>query len=458
MLRDHTLQTLHRPGHSPSDTLFWDARRRIAIAGDHLLANISSNPLVSRPLDGSAWEPRPQALVSYIESLRTTRELTRGAGPGRTRATDHGPRHADRRTAAAARPPGGKINGLLEEGPLTAYEIALKMWGNVAVTQAYLTLSEVLGHLDLLVGEGRAREHGTMARAAMRRSRRGMRPPLRSWERGAPLRSGETVAVWHSYSPSDIVVRSVRCHWAGSPVGRTRSCTPTGHAAPWVTPSRTRRPAWRDVQQELWDGPEEVLCRMGRDRRQCAARPVEELNPRVADRACRSAGRYCEGRSPARRARSAPSPPRNDSDRSAAGMAAVRCWSPVVVVAVIGAAASRGGCRACSPSLWWSPAGPLEVDVVLAVGRRRCRTRLTSSATGDRRDDRAFVSSQRFSRTARSLLHGQSSQSPCHYLRDGSTTHHPRANAARAPIVMALDRCRRGGARSLSSPRRWRSM
>ena len=28
------------------------------------------------------------------------------------------------------------------------------MWGNVAVTQAYLTLSEVLGHVDLLLNDG----------------------------------------------------------------------------------------------------------------------------------------------------------------------------------------------------------------------------------------------------------------------------------------------------------------
>ena len=32
------------------------------------------------------------------------------------------------------------------------------MWGNVAVTQAYLTLSEVLGHTDLLLNAGRVRE------------------------------------------------------------------------------------------------------------------------------------------------------------------------------------------------------------------------------------------------------------------------------------------------------------
>jgi hypothetical protein len=47
---------------------------------------------------------------------------------------------------------------MLEHDPLTAHEIAVRMWGNVAVTQAYLTLSEVLGHLDLLVRDGLARE------------------------------------------------------------------------------------------------------------------------------------------------------------------------------------------------------------------------------------------------------------------------------------------------------------
>ena len=47
---------------------------------------------------------------------------------------------------------------MLEPDPLTAHEIAVQMWGNVAVTQAYLTLSEVLGHLDLLVRDGLVRE------------------------------------------------------------------------------------------------------------------------------------------------------------------------------------------------------------------------------------------------------------------------------------------------------------
>jgi glyoxylase-like metal-dependent hydrolase (beta-lactamase superfamily II) len=159
-LRDRTLRIFHRPGHSPSDTLLWDEEREILIAGDHLLGRISSNPLVSRPLSGPS-EPRPRALLQYIDSMRATREL-----PARLVLPGHGDPvldHAEliderlrmhRRRAA-------RVLQILDARPLSAYEIALQMWGNVAVTQAYLTLSEVLGHLDLLVEAGQAVERDT---------------------------------------------------------------------------------------------------------------------------------------------------------------------------------------------------------------------------------------------------------------------------------------------------------
>jgi hypothetical protein len=47
---------------------------------------------------------------------------------------------------------------MLEAKPLSVYELATQMWGNIAVTQAFLTISEVLGHLDLLIADGRVRE------------------------------------------------------------------------------------------------------------------------------------------------------------------------------------------------------------------------------------------------------------------------------------------------------------
>jgi glyoxylase-like metal-dependent hydrolase (beta-lactamase superfamily II) len=155
-LRDRKLEVQHRPGHSPSDTIFWDADRRILIAADHLIKHISSNPLISRPLDGSA--DRTQALVTYLESLKLTRELPAEivlSGHGEP-ITDH-VELIDQRLALHQRR-AEKLYGLIAEQPRTGHELAQALWGDVAVTQAFLTLSEVIGHVDLLVNAGHVRE------------------------------------------------------------------------------------------------------------------------------------------------------------------------------------------------------------------------------------------------------------------------------------------------------------
>jgi glyoxylase-like metal-dependent hydrolase (beta-lactamase superfamily II) len=157
------LKVFHRPGHSPSDTIFWDQERAILLGGDHLLARISSNPLLSRPLSANASsaedvDRRPSALRAYMESLRATATLPAEVVLGghgepvlnHVKLIDERFRMHERRAR--------KVLRVLGSQSLTAFEIALEMWGNVAVTQAYLTLSEVLGHLDLLQVEGHVEE------------------------------------------------------------------------------------------------------------------------------------------------------------------------------------------------------------------------------------------------------------------------------------------------------------
>jgi glyoxylase-like metal-dependent hydrolase (beta-lactamase superfamily II) len=155
-LRDRRLRVFHRPGHSPTDTIFWDEERAELIAADHLIKHISSNPLISRPLDGG--QERPQSLVTYMASLRRTREL-----PAQLVLSGHGEPITDhvaliderfRMHERRAR----KILGLIAEQPRTAHDLAQALWGNIAVTQAFLTLSEVLGHVDLLLNAGQVRE------------------------------------------------------------------------------------------------------------------------------------------------------------------------------------------------------------------------------------------------------------------------------------------------------------
>ena len=206
-LRDRTLEVQLRPGHSPSDTLFWDAERRVLLCADHLIAHISSNPLLSRPLDASNQAPqqrrgsaslrsashqapqqrrgsaslrsashqapqqrrgsaslrsasqqRPKALVTYLRSLARTREL-----PAEILLPGHGEPITDHVTLiderfALHRRRAAKLRWLIEERPRTAYELAQELWGNIAVTQAFLTLSEVVGHVDLLIDAGVVRE------------------------------------------------------------------------------------------------------------------------------------------------------------------------------------------------------------------------------------------------------------------------------------------------------------
>jgi glyoxylase-like metal-dependent hydrolase (beta-lactamase superfamily II) len=156
-LAGRRLEVLFRPGHSPMDTVFWDAEREQGFVGDHLLPHISSNPIIARPLDGSPG--RTHSLADYLDSLAKTRQLPAGAVlfPGHGEPIDDHARLIDTRLASTERRK-ERLRRLLDDAPRSGYELAQSMWGNIAVTQAFLTLSEVIGHMDLLVAEGRVRE------------------------------------------------------------------------------------------------------------------------------------------------------------------------------------------------------------------------------------------------------------------------------------------------------------
>ena len=149
-----------RPGHSPTDTVFLDPGG-LLVGGDHLLAKVSSNPIAHVPIDDrdpvevATRDPR-RALVEYVASMRATAAMDVSLVlPG------HGEPFADHRGLVASREEmhARRARRILRavDGTRTAADMIGMLWRNLPVTQHYLALSEVLGHLDLLEADGRIR-------------------------------------------------------------------------------------------------------------------------------------------------------------------------------------------------------------------------------------------------------------------------------------------------------------
>jgi glyoxylase-like metal-dependent hydrolase (beta-lactamase superfamily II) len=155
-----TFTAYERPGHSPTDTIFLDADG-LLIGGDHLLAKVSSNPIAHVPIDDRdpvevATRDRRRALVEYLASMRATAAMEAALVlPG------HGEPFADHRGLVASRAEmhERRARRILRavDGTRTAADMIAVLWRALPVTQHYLALSEVLGHLDILEADGLVR-------------------------------------------------------------------------------------------------------------------------------------------------------------------------------------------------------------------------------------------------------------------------------------------------------------
>ena len=150
-----SLEVVLRPGHSPTDTIFV-GRSGAAYVGDHLIAHISSNPLVHHPPDGVGdVRNRSSAVATYLDSLERTAadDLTLLLTGHGAEIDDHRPLIAERTALHGER--AKQVANLLEGGERTAASLSDELWPGIEVNQTYLTLCEVLGALDLLERDGR---------------------------------------------------------------------------------------------------------------------------------------------------------------------------------------------------------------------------------------------------------------------------------------------------------------
>jgi glyoxylase-like metal-dependent hydrolase (beta-lactamase superfamily II) len=147
------LRPIHCPGHSPGLLCFYLEAKGILISGDHLLKEISPNPIIN-PLPGGTG-PQNTSLKQYLNSIRKIEDLKVSLVlPG------HGEpiqdfknllekilRHHEQRLV--------QVLSILSQGEKTAYDISRALFPDTESFEVFLGVSEILGHLSILLEEGK---------------------------------------------------------------------------------------------------------------------------------------------------------------------------------------------------------------------------------------------------------------------------------------------------------------
>lgn len=145
-------QILHTPGHAAGLICLYEPVSRTVLSSDHLLADISSNPVVEPPLPGQTERPRSLALY--------TRSLQRVAAMDVAQALpSHGPIIHDvaglvAERLAFHRQRMDRILAVLHSGARTTWDVTSALFPERPPLDTFLAISEVIGHLDLLQAEG----------------------------------------------------------------------------------------------------------------------------------------------------------------------------------------------------------------------------------------------------------------------------------------------------------------
>ena len=152
-LAGRTWQVLHTPGHAAGLICLYEPVSRTLLSSDHLLADISSNPLVEPPPPGQT--DRLRSLALYQESLQRVAVLDVAQA-----LPSHGPVIHDvsglvRQRLAFHRRRVARVLDALRSGARTTWDVTYDLFPDRSPLDTFLAVSEVIGHLDLLEMEGR---------------------------------------------------------------------------------------------------------------------------------------------------------------------------------------------------------------------------------------------------------------------------------------------------------------
>jgi glyoxylase-like metal-dependent hydrolase (beta-lactamase superfamily II) len=143
-------KVIETPGHAQSHLSFYRESDGVMIAGDHLLAKISPNPLMEPPLLPGGMRPRP--LLQYNASLQkllafpiSTVYSGHGSEVEGDAVADLIQNRFERQHNRAM-----QVKSMLQDKPLSVFEVCQRLFPKVYLQEVGLTLSETVGQLDYL--------------------------------------------------------------------------------------------------------------------------------------------------------------------------------------------------------------------------------------------------------------------------------------------------------------------
>ncbi len=148
------LRVLHLPGHTAGHICLFDERSGVLFSGDTLLLHITPNPLLEPdPMDPSE---RRRSLLEYVDTLERL-----SAMPLSTVYPGHGPPIEEPHRLIAEmrehhRTRAADLESRLTPQGKTAWDHAIELFPGLTGFDNFLAVSEVVGHMDVLVEEGRA--------------------------------------------------------------------------------------------------------------------------------------------------------------------------------------------------------------------------------------------------------------------------------------------------------------
>ncbi|NWF92839.1 MAG: MBL fold metallo-hydrolase [Syntrophaceae bacterium] len=144
--------SIHCPGHSPGLLCFYWPEKKLLFTGDHLLKEITPNPVLNVPESGAPL--RYPSLKEYLTSLEKVEKMDLSLLlPGHGEEVQD-PKGLIQKLFAHHKERMEHILASLTKGEKTSFEIAQDLFPGVPSFEVFLGISEAVGHLEILRKKG----------------------------------------------------------------------------------------------------------------------------------------------------------------------------------------------------------------------------------------------------------------------------------------------------------------